>query len=90
MPQTYEGSHTFHPFDLYSFSSTLDSNLRSNSFKEGELDNDLRKAKKIARRNALKARSNQKFGELRPKSKPKSNHIYTLYSLSPKSLRSMR
>ncbi|RDX71303.1 hypothetical protein CR513_49370, partial [Mucuna pruriens] len=41
MPQSYEGSHTFHVIDLSSFSSTLDSNLRINSIKEWELDKDL-------------------------------------------------
>ncbi|RDY03028.1 hypothetical protein CR513_13431, partial [Mucuna pruriens] len=41
MPQTNERSYTFHVFDLSSFSSTLDFNLRSNSFNKGELDKDL-------------------------------------------------
>ncbi|RDX60328.1 hypothetical protein CR513_61534, partial [Mucuna pruriens] len=41
MPQSYKGNHTFHISDLSSFSCTLDSNLRSNSFKEGEPDKDI-------------------------------------------------
>ncbi|RDX82191.1 hypothetical protein CR513_37045, partial [Mucuna pruriens] len=41
MPHTYKGSHIFHVSDLSSFSGDLDSNVRSNSFQEGEPDTNL-------------------------------------------------
>ncbi|RDY07779.1 hypothetical protein CR513_08062, partial [Mucuna pruriens] len=38
IPQSYEGSHTFHVIDLSSFWGTQESNLRESSFQEGEVD----------------------------------------------------
>ncbi|RDX90355.1 hypothetical protein CR513_27794, partial [Mucuna pruriens] len=67
----FKGSHTLHVIDFSSFSSTLNLNLKANSFKEGEPNKDL--TKKIIRTNASKAKDAPKLRGL--KSKPKPNHI---------------
>ncbi|RDX78249.1 hypothetical protein CR513_41497, partial [Mucuna pruriens] len=102
MSPTYEESHTLNVSSLSSFLGNLDSNLRANSFKEGEFDKDLGslqdtqvKTKKATIGSALGSRISQELGQLRPRPKSKTHFIHCIgffhaYSIPRSHLASIR